>query len=610
MDEQEIENIRRAMDSMSEVVDETIHNYDMSNVATNTPENPDVEKSLEEEIILLYRSRGKELQRNEEGLLIAEWKELLYEYKAKYACHTLYSFNQVEGKLEENYFLSKKRGVQQYITHRVYRNDEKTITIVEGDAFRFWMDGAVVFSRGVIRPLKSDTILKINDDIYLIKVGYASTMELAAMLFNTSVFYVTTKGGDENRNKYFLLNEEEYQAELRNLVIRKRLESLKHARNLRENKERLKELGKVMSQVGERAYPGLWEVVVESRLVTLTIHFPIVHMTNSDNDKHVMKDMYIHLSADPSGRFVGKVKGERATVTLQEYLAKFTHSHLPFTDTLAKSAFCMSDNNIEILSSDIRRVAYFDKPTYWIRRFEAIVFQMNDYLAWESIEGSRYCYINHVGAVNSEGVRINIDSEASRILEKIREQNAPLPPMSYVYGTGFVVEDTTDEFENWLLPYAITKQIKLADGSFVRISENKNNTKSFIPPNSSTITFKGQTIRKYVQVPEANQDEESINKARKYCDRAVKEKVVDYINKKLHEIFREKCLRTEFRREQELAKKTPFYNTFNGRSEAYNKQYSFLQALPIVSDVPGPGVVSNPILQDGGGPGQHLTNEF
>lgn len=133
-------------------------------------------------------------------------------------------------------------------------------------------------------------------------------------------------------------------------------------------------------------YPDRWEIKrYDNLLSTCYIYFPEITIINSNNNSHEIKDLYIYF------QFITKTlkfynsffQGFRTTVTQSELSTDYGHSHL---GGLNGSSFCMGEGPIKLIIIDLYR-------EYNSQLFEAFLLNLDEYLKWESLEGTPHRYL-------------------------------------------------------------------------------------------------------------------------------------------------------------------------------------------------------------------------
>lgn len=183
--------------------------------------------------------------------------------------------------------------------------------------------------------------------------------------------------------------------------------------------------------------------------LTIWIHFPQITITNSYNRKHIIKDLYVEYSFNPSeGRLIEGPKYMRATISNLEYGAAYIHSHCSssFSDFLSitnsiprKLQSCIYkaygvctgsgpiNNTMGLLSTMVgfdntTRIKYTD--SMYKTLLTTLCLETDRIVRWESIEGGPYRLIANIksssGDSNNERYEVRLQSNPKGILSIFR----------------------------------------------------------------------------------------------------------------------------------------------------------------------------------------------
>ncbi len=112
----------------------------------------------------------------------------------------------------------------------------------------------------------------------------------------------------------------------------------------------------------------------------LYLYYPYIKMTNNIGGQHEIHDMivqiYIHEDIARSGMY-----GMRMSFTKEEIANRYVHSHLPAGGYTAFESFCLGSTALAKL---------FERGVTDLDTFAMLLFQIESYLAWESLEGKPY----------------------------------------------------------------------------------------------------------------------------------------------------------------------------------------------------------------------------
>lgn len=121
------------------------------------------------------------------------------------------------------------------------------------------------------------------------------------------------------------------------------------------------------------------------------VHFPETTISNSMEQSHIIRDLYLKFEISKNGVFLNGLK--RGTLTDAEVRNYYTFSHVNNGENCFSWAdmFCFGETQISQLRNDLRRnrkTAFRSLPFF----LEAV----KEYLSWESLEGVPYRKIDDV----------------------------------------------------------------------------------------------------------------------------------------------------------------------------------------------------------------------
>lgn len=125
---------------------------------------------------------------------------------------------------------------------------------------------------------------------------------------------------------------------------------------------------------------------------SLYIHFPILTITNSRKEKHIIKDLYVKfdITCDSLYSSLGiNMYGRRLTLSISEFESNYGHSHISGRSERDFSAFCLGSSDFARLILDTK----IEKTEY---AWNMMLLSLENYLKWESIEGGPYKYMNSI----------------------------------------------------------------------------------------------------------------------------------------------------------------------------------------------------------------------
>jgi hypothetical protein len=378
---------------------------------------------------------------------------------------------------------------------------------------------------------------------------------------------------------------------------RKRIDKMKQARLLREQMEKAGPFLEDLRKTAQMIYPDLWDISrneeptndKKTTFYHLKIRFPEVTIRNSKGLKHKILDLFITLKIDLEGRMWHSMFGERGNLNYAEFRSTYGHSHLS-GGIKGMGEFCLGSDSIGMLMSDLRNSTYFRDPKRWLRRLEALLFQLEAYVAWESLEGTPFKYIKDIAVGTRRSV--NVDAEVKSIISKITPDDPP--PMIYMKTKGFQLSSNTEAFEDWLVKYCVAKQFKNSIGEYYNDDTQHVPLDDFVIADALPVKFRGQEIKRTVRTKFYHNGHEGQRK--EYCHGQVKEQFVKWANWELERSFKERSLRSIFRGILTTKSKKTSASYSAGPQAKANYQSEFkgiLENFKAVSAVPASGMVGS-----------------
>lgn len=160
---------------------------------------------------------------------------------------------------------------------------------------------------------------------------------------------------------------------------------------------------------------GHWDIVIK---------FPEVDITNSKNDHHKIKDLYVKIGVSAnrrsiaknlaSGGYLGNVdlSGWRQTMSLREYESSYGHSHLP--SSYSEETFCLGSSQLRMIIEELRLV--FTEEMWML-----FLLSLKNYVSWESIEGGPHRRISNISYAASKATE-ELERELDKMIGNIPHQ--------------------------------------------------------------------------------------------------------------------------------------------------------------------------------------------
>ena len=150
------------------------------------------------------------------------------------------------------------------------------------------------------------------------------------------------------------------------------------------------------------------------------ILFPIVNITNRNNNRHTIKDLLVeirlHSHINQNIR-IDSLKGGRLTLSYAEYQSDYFHSHLSTTKGVISSgmtlpymdSFCTGSGEINIYRFNINGDGFTEE------RFMRYAMQILSLVSYESIEGTPYRYMGRIRTHSRSGSYFHLDSRKKEL---------------------------------------------------------------------------------------------------------------------------------------------------------------------------------------------------
>ena len=195
-------------------------------------------------------------------------------------------------------------------------------------------------------------------------------------------------------------------------------------------------------EVLEKCYKENWafEFYNINNLPDILIRYPIITITNSKEESHVIRDLFvrIHMYYDQKGGKIcieSDIEGFRLTVTREEFISGYSHSHLchsgsNFNDfytegRIKQRTFCLGTNEVpEVIS--------VFNVTQEMGTFELLLLTIDNMMKWESLEGGPHFKMRNISnKVSGERRYIPHDNEHIDIVTGILVDSTMLKECEY-----------------------------------------------------------------------------------------------------------------------------------------------------------------------------------
>ena len=182
---------------------------------------------------------------------------------------------------------------------------------------------------------------------------------------------------------------------------------------------------RIISDIYENSWDINFEVSSHNNKLRIEIQgiyilFPIVNITNRNNNRHTIKDLLVEIRLYNNGNQdirIDSLKGGRLTLSYAEYQSDYFHSHLSTTKGVISSrmtlpymeSFCTGSGEINIFQFNINGDGFTEE------RFMRYAMQILSLVSYESIEGTPYRYMNRIGTPSRGGSYFHLDNRRKEL---------------------------------------------------------------------------------------------------------------------------------------------------------------------------------------------------
>lgn len=258
-------------------------------------------------------------------------------------------------------------------------------------------------------------------------------------------------------------------------------------------KKKLYNDNKDILEIFEEVYSNQFDYNFDNGKLNCLIYFPEITITNSERMSHKIVDLYMKISFK-SNKTINNIKGTRATVTLAERAVNYKHSHMSSSGIFWSWLSCCLGES-EFAQTYSLLCNQFNKDN--LTRF---LYQLPEYLSWESLEGGPYIRMSNINANNNIPGSVNqvlIDSTYKKLLTQIN--NIPVKINKELIDV-FQIE-ANEQLEQLILPVAGNAICNKIGNNYVLSGTQNNNQLNNYNREVANITmfkFKGKDIKPQV----------------------------------------------------------------------------------------------------------------
>ena len=257
--------------------------------------------------------------------------------------------------------------------------------------------------------------------------------------------------------------------------------------------------------------------------INIILHYPVINIKNRDNLTHVIRDLYVKLIIPCFREKLIDLDGLRTTLTKNEFVKGYAHSHLPsnsykITNTSEVedkwSNFCVGSSELgcchqtDVLNTDKMKILQF-------------FFLLQAYLEYESIEGVPYIKLENCRNL-SDLVKFNFDNSQYNYI-KLKK-----PPIKLNKELKIV---NKEEVEEWLIENKVDKIATKIEGKYYSVLSKDRIEFLKESNNQEVFKFRNQIIKLKID-NYANKTE-----VKKFPHPKFTEKFISYWEQRIHETY-------------------------------------------------------------------------
>lgn len=268
-----------------------------------------------------------------------------------------------------------------------------------------------------------------------------------------------------------------------------------------DNLEELLAIESQLSSILEPIYQDNYDLQLAKDYINIILKFPYINITNNRNENRSIYNLYATLQFNIRTQTIHNFCGFRSTLTINDVVNGYNHSHLrakSYNQLFTSINFCTGSTNLAILLSDLS--LKFDET-----KFELLLYQIQDYVAWESIEGTPYIYLsdksirNFSHLLNSNN-SFNLEIAYEELINNIDLSNIVLPILDNYNQTVLNLNDVSQSLSHYT-PYKGVKSVNsnsveplstLDEERFTHVKQEILSINSYLKPLKS---FRNEEIK-------------------------------------------------------------------------------------------------------------------
>ena len=135
--------------------------------------------------------------------------------------------------------------------------------------------------------------------------------------------------------------------------------------------------------------------MISDTILEVAFLFPDITISNSRKASHNIKDLLVFAKFNLENmKLYEDISGYRGSVSVQEVISNYNHSHLSKTSIGTITKFCLGDSEMAVLIAEMKT------NPLTAQKIEYFCGALDQYVRWESLEGTPYIELKNVNAAN------------------------------------------------------------------------------------------------------------------------------------------------------------------------------------------------------------------
>ena len=162
--------------------------------------------------------------------------------------------------------------------------------------------------------------------------------------------------------------------------------------------------------------------------------YPEIEITNTNKEKHTIKNLVVVFSLRWDSHYrkwkIEDMRGLRLTLSYLELSKSYSHSHLNSTNltsnfkSMTSSKFCLGSSTLGMSIAEYNTESNKEQSNLVL---EGILYTLDTYVTWESLEGVPYNYIRNLLPFGGTPVSdSSLDSHSLTVVNFLKENKIPL----------------------------------------------------------------------------------------------------------------------------------------------------------------------------------------